>query len=509
MKDRVSLHPNRYKLTPVSGQANTYDLSRADEPLEAGTPITKATMFDDVIADKMGLTPENGTPNNGFKKIDNRVDRLDLFKIGDIRTTVKDDLGDDYLLCNGSIIKRSDYPELCQYNALQFAKFFSGYTVETGEESNYNLDYCTDKLGAVYVDGKWVFAGNTNYYGRIVVTENPEDESSWQVNKLNYSYYLNDICYGGKGVWVVSRSQWNDYDACVMIANDPLGSWTTKSISDISAGNVGKIATNGNGVFCAVADRGYSGANQHRIVYSLNNGATWTCKQPVTSGATINWKDIAYGNGMWVMIGSKTEYLSGQNRSAPIMAYATAPNATWTLVTLEDYVINGGDGNSLTDIIYANGKWLITAYRNESIDGSYNYRWYFTTFTFDNNSINAPKKMTMDLGVHYSYGINDYSAFLSYHSLIYCNDKFVALGDEMIFETDDPTTGEWTMQTIRIGNTSESYSMQNCAMTDGTRWLSALGSYGYVTSECRHLPTISMDDSYTYIKAKESNDGYK
>ena len=55
MKDRVSLYPNRYKLTPVSGQADTYDLSRADEPLEAGTPITKNTMLTDNVAFHMGL----------------------------------------------------------------------------------------------------------------------------------------------------------------------------------------------------------------------------------------------------------------------------------------------------------------------------------------------------------------------------------------------------------------------------------------------------------------------
>lgn len=43
--DRISTYPGRVKLIPVEGQANTYDMVRADEPIEPGTPINKA-LFD-------------------------------------------------------------------------------------------------------------------------------------------------------------------------------------------------------------------------------------------------------------------------------------------------------------------------------------------------------------------------------------------------------------------------------------------------------------------------------
>lgn len=508
MKDRVSLHPNRYKLTPVNGQADTYDLSRADEPLEAGTPITKATMFDDEIANIMGLTPENGTPNEGFKKIDNRVDRLDLFKIGDIRTTVKDDLGDDYLLCNGATIDRNDYPELCEYTALPFPRYYTAYKMETDDEGgSYVLEYCSTKDGAVYVDGKWVFAGSkSGYYGTITVAENLN--GPWAYKLLGYNVNINDICYGGKGVWAIGTSEWNEEPACVKIATDPLGSWTTKSISDISYGSVGKFATNGDGVFCAVANRGYSGANQHRIVYSLDNGSTWTSKQPVTSGATINWNDIAYGNGLWVMIGSKTEYISGKNYSAPVMAYATAPNGTWTMIALDDYTVNGGLGIMLERIAYSNNEWMMTGWyrvqRTVEGDSSNYYQYYFLTYTFDNNSVSSPTKYEQDLGIHYTNGSNEVTGFLSYHSLIFCNNKWMALGGTKIAETTDPAQG-WTIENVTLNSGLMKYP----AMTDGTRWMAALDYSGYVTSEYRYLPNISTNGAYTYIKAKESNDGYK
>lgn len=45
--DRVPTNPGRVVLTPVPGQANTYDMVRADAPTTAGTPVNKA-LFDSI-----------------------------------------------------------------------------------------------------------------------------------------------------------------------------------------------------------------------------------------------------------------------------------------------------------------------------------------------------------------------------------------------------------------------------------------------------------------------------
>lgn len=50
MKDRVPLYPGRVKMVPVAGQANTYDMSRADSPQQEGTPLNKATLLSDETA---------------------------------------------------------------------------------------------------------------------------------------------------------------------------------------------------------------------------------------------------------------------------------------------------------------------------------------------------------------------------------------------------------------------------------------------------------------------------
>lgn len=45
VKDRIPTYPGRVKLTPVTGEENTYDMARADAPIETGTPLNKA-LFD-------------------------------------------------------------------------------------------------------------------------------------------------------------------------------------------------------------------------------------------------------------------------------------------------------------------------------------------------------------------------------------------------------------------------------------------------------------------------------
>lgn len=40
--DRVSAYPGRVKLTPVSGYSDTYDMVRADQPTQVGTPLNAA-----------------------------------------------------------------------------------------------------------------------------------------------------------------------------------------------------------------------------------------------------------------------------------------------------------------------------------------------------------------------------------------------------------------------------------------------------------------------------------
>ena len=68
VKDRISTYPGRVVLTPVDGGTNTFDMVRADVPLEEGTPINK-TLFDSkadtVTEDVVLYVSTSGDNSNG------------------------------------------------------------------------------------------------------------------------------------------------------------------------------------------------------------------------------------------------------------------------------------------------------------------------------------------------------------------------------------------------------------------------------------------------------------
>ena len=61
MQDRVSLYPGRVKLEPVAGQTNLYDLTRADQPTQEGTPLNKANLLSDATETAMFGSAANRT----------------------------------------------------------------------------------------------------------------------------------------------------------------------------------------------------------------------------------------------------------------------------------------------------------------------------------------------------------------------------------------------------------------------------------------------------------------
>ena len=71
MKDRIPLHPGRVQLVPVSG--NIYDMTMADDPTEAGTPLNKANLMSDSAAAAVwpvtGDRPSDPTPSAAFERV--------------------------------------------------------------------------------------------------------------------------------------------------------------------------------------------------------------------------------------------------------------------------------------------------------------------------------------------------------------------------------------------------------------------------------------------------------
>ena len=68
MKDRTPRYPNRIKLTHEDGIVEYVTWERADDPVEAGTPLNKAALLTDETGEMLGLD-DTGTVNDALQRI--------------------------------------------------------------------------------------------------------------------------------------------------------------------------------------------------------------------------------------------------------------------------------------------------------------------------------------------------------------------------------------------------------------------------------------------------------
>lgn len=72
MKDRVPKYPGRVYVTPENEGAPYYaTVERADEPVEVGTPLNKATLLSDDVANLISLSGDQATVSEALKAVFN------------------------------------------------------------------------------------------------------------------------------------------------------------------------------------------------------------------------------------------------------------------------------------------------------------------------------------------------------------------------------------------------------------------------------------------------------
>ena len=128
MQDRVSLYPGRVKLEPVAGQANLYDLTRADQPTQEGTPLNKASLLKDTTAARLGLGT-SAVPDDVLA----RVPFAEVRVVADVGTTVTMSRGETTLTATvGDVgyailhpFELGDWTIVCTYNGSQKTKVYT------------------------------------------------------------------------------------------------------------------------------------------------------------------------------------------------------------------------------------------------------------------------------------------------------------------------------------------------------------------------------------------------
>ena len=180
MKDRVPLYPGRVKMVPVAGQENVYNMTRADQPTQEGTPLNKATLLKDATAALFGLGPDS-VP-------DDVLANLGAFRYG---------VGNEYVWAKSKIEDVASYTETDYANRNTRnlpAKLFYGDDFEVkynSEASSYRF-YIKNSQSFSFTTSNFG-ANKSKLLGKYVVTLGIDNSNTMYYFPSDAILSLNDV----------------------------------------------------------------------------------------------------------------------------------------------------------------------------------------------------------------------------------------------------------------------------------------------------------------------------
>lgn len=490
MKDRSPKFPGRVKLLPVSGQENIYDMTRADDPDDTGTPFNTRTMLQDSTARFLRLPVSNPFVDDALRHMPDRIE-----PIGTVKTSPALSLGGAWLPCDGSQVTFSEYPQLCQILRNTVG------TVTWDSEAVGVEPAFKSMTKPIFFKGKWYIGGS---YDRK------------PTNTTNHTYTIN-----------------------IASADSILGPYTiieTKSVTGRGTGALAQEEIDTNGVNVASTDdliafafEG-SGETTQKCAYIVwsEDGETWSTPRAVSGPnittshvATPTFKDFSTNGTYWVMgdtlaalyltdiktqttwqyktlgywnlpLAGQLSYIDGtwfacrvtQNSTPTVLLSARDPSGEWSSATVD----TSKKFESASNIVkYSNMYWMLIA---GQIPGTYLAR----------------SSNLQDWIIEQVSGLTTYSSGVKSGNMAASEKQMAVSTDKGVFTTSDPNVG-WSQVTLPASAPMTNLTpYEDILLTTGAN---AIAYHDYST-ETRLLPTISLSsDTTTYIKAKNELDVFE
>lgn len=456
MTDRqpASGQAGRVLITPESsGQMPFYaKIEMADNPIDPGTPINKATLLQDMTASQYGLGSD-AVPDDVFAKIEPQ-----LPQIGDIKMTARTSLGDKWLLCNGGEISQSEYPEL-------YALLSEGGITKPWKENKVWSAFDSPPQGTtsiVYGSGYYVMTCGNSKNNTVRIYYSQSAAGPWtlalEINDGGINTYINRVRYINDTF--IAVGEYSD-DPYIWYASDPTGDWTGIKISETASAVLDIVYANGQ----YIAATNYSIANRSILYYSSTLNGAWT-GYTMSLGQYNNLLGIAYGGGYFVVP------VRDSNSQMDKIVYSENVTGPWTTAT------PFAQGEDPYDIVYADGYFVVI---------TTNYIWYIQGAPSGTWQSKPSEEMhSRPEKLNYIDG-----------TLYYCEL------DGGVIHYSESVTGDFA--TVAVGDIS------NCGgiASDGSSFASiGYSNDDYVTVPyvlLGGLPNITVDDRvYAYIKALDN-----
>ena len=420
------------------------------------------------------------------------IDKDEVFQVGDIRSSIRADLGDNYLLANGATFPKALYPQLYAVNSANVGYNKPLKMITTGYDKPisksvglYHMDTPAingeihDTLSTIALDSGDVVSGKTDLYPIISpyhVTGNR------QMHYANGRYFLASRAYNTNGG-----------SAFIILSSNDLHNWSKSVFSTPSdSDNFTDVVYYRNAYYCL---RVYYQKDYHRIeLYKSTNGISFS---PIGTPA-----DISYSNtvGAGYMLFATDSYLGmfRVDRSSNNVFISTA---FYYLMNGDTPTSNRGTLYRMTNV-YSTGPSItsncppihvgwdntyiyIYGTNRNNTSSEQNMLWTIPKSSVQGGAFSPSLTYVNSISIAYWSGRTDIGMVL------YANEGIYRLsGSSPILIGNFDTTSVGTA--IFAGNAENAIFSNGSTNANGKSW----GTFKNI------LPLVSIDGCYSYVKVK-------
>lgn len=436
--------------------------------------------------EKLGISKDGASVSDAFVDMGKTGA---AFAVGDTLTTVRTNLGEKWLLCNGATVDKTQYPEL--YDILPQSNWLDS---QYWGRANQAISGATRPVaGKVikFLNGRWVAIGQSlNGKAALIYTNNDaitDDGWNFSLEYLGSSssqpYDPIDVTYYN-GNWVVAMSK--SGGGKIIYHSDisaDISEWSTLYEFDLTGTLMLKVNP---GLLDVVGDKLAILANGSQVYIFNNLPSTPTI---FNSTSNIKFKGIRGIND--VLFCYRGDTASTNN---PYAIYRLDMSSD-SFVSLKN--ISTANDSYMIDVTSDGNSYYIVAYGENYNSGL--PRWYSHNYIYaSQDAITWETKFTKT-----TESPSDFNApwTLVSNGLGYSNGYLIVSSGKIGVSTTDFTT-KVTIPAFPQGVTVSSlYMMNNRMMGIATGITSGhMTEIYYIVSS--KLPSISLNKTYTYIKAK-------
>lgn len=462
-------------ITSVLQQTSVSDLfNQWEAEFDAWFANIKAQLAGDVATNLQSQIDEVNSKTDANAESIKKQNKNYSLKVGDVLVTTNPDPGDEFELCNSSLVYVKDFPY-----TLPYGDIYLGNSVATTKYGTSNIVYDGNK----YYIPFFRVLNSTNDYDIQLRVKSTKDFLTFDdaiVFNMPSTGSINAPMAYFNGYFVFAYKYSTSKIRIYYTTDIMAGTWNYYSIDAYSVNISGVKEGGGNLVFSGRAATKNGGSIYYPFILYTNNvdnGFTYTLLSNLT--VSNSSYSIEYFNSKYV--------LSSYGDSKTIIAYANSPSSSWV-----EYTVSDNSDTIATFLSIVDDKLLYYAASNGNVNV-----WECSDIESNEWTYHSASYITGD----------EWFAYGSPQIIMKHNGTYLLIGPEIAIRASSLDDDWVDDDNIKSGLNACKIDDDNFAIYYRPVFSSNTDSYVgmyYQLSNILCTPEISIDNAYVFLKIKDS-----